>query len=82
MLAYRVLCTDDMARQHKAPGTDDNYSVGTDDNYSVGTDDNYSLKSGSERLSVMDWLLAIGHAAARKLRGVPVTPIVRLYPKA
>jgi hypothetical protein len=55
-----------MARQHKT----------------LGTDDNYSLKRDSGRLSVMDWLLAIGHVAARKLRGVPVTPMVRLYPKA
>jgi hypothetical protein len=59
--------------QYKAPGTDDNYSVGSDDNDSLGR--------GSERLSVMDWLLAIGHVAARKLRGVPVTPTVRLYPR-
>jgi hypothetical protein len=29
----------------------------------------------------MDWLLAVGHVVARKLRGVPRAPMVRLYPK-
>jgi hypothetical protein len=33
------------------------------------------------RLSVMDWLLAVGHVMARRLRGVPRAPMVRLHPK-
>jgi hypothetical protein len=37
--------------------------------------------SPESRLSVMDWLLAVGHVVARKLRGVPRAPMVRLYPK-
>jgi hypothetical protein len=32
-------------------------------------------------LSVMDWLLGVGHAVTRKLRGVPMSPIVPLHPK-
>jgi len=35
----------------------------------------------SPRLSVMEWLLAIGHVAARRLRGVPRSALVRLHPK-
>jgi hypothetical protein len=37
--------------------------------------------SSEARLSVMDWLLAVGHVVARKLRGVPRAPMVRLHPK-
>jgi hypothetical protein len=37
--------------------------------------------SPNARLSVMDWLLAVGHVVARKLRGVPRAPMVRLHPK-
>jgi hypothetical protein len=75
-----------MARHNRVPGTDESHnfgSIGTDDNYSIGTDDNYSIKSEkseSERVSVMDWLLAVGHVAARKLRGIPTAPMVRLHP--
>jgi hypothetical protein len=32
-------------------------------------------------LSVMDWLLAIGHVVARRVRGVPRSPMVRLHPR-
>jgi hypothetical protein len=32
-------------------------------------------------LSVMDWLLAVGHVVARKLRRIPRSPMVRLHPK-
>jgi len=45
-----------------------------------GTDDNYSIEPASERLSVMDWLLAVGHVAARRFRGEPLPPMVRLHP--
>jgi hypothetical protein len=85
-----------MARHNRVPGTDDNHSIsiGTDDNYSIGTDESHnlgsigtdeshnlgSIKSASERVSVMDWLLAVGHVAARKLRGIPTAPMVRLHP--
>lgn len=34
----------------------------------------------SPRLSVMDWLLAIGHVALRRLRRVPCSPMVKLHP--
>jgi hypothetical protein len=33
------------------------------------------------RLSVMSWLVEVGHAVARKLRGQPRSPMVRLHPK-
>jgi hypothetical protein len=83
-----------MARHNQVPGTDESHnfgsigtdeshnfgSIGTDDNYSIGTDDNYSIKAESKRVSVMDWLLAVGHVAARKLRGIPTAPMVRLHP--
>lgn len=29
----------------------------------------------------MDWLLVVGHGVARKLRGVPRSPMTPLYPK-
>jgi len=29
----------------------------------------------------MDWLLGVGHGVARKLRGVPRSPMAALYPK-
>jgi hypothetical protein len=32
-------------------------------------------------LSVMDWLLAIGHVVARRLRRVPRSPMVPLHPR-
>jgi hypothetical protein len=35
----------------------------------------------SPRLSVMEWLLAVGHVVARRLRGAPTSPMVRLHPK-
>jgi hypothetical protein len=34
----------------------------------------------SSRLSVMDWLLAIGHVALRRLCRVPRSPMVKLHP--
>ena len=34
----------------------------------------------SPRLSVMDWLLAIGHVIARRLRRTPCSPMVKLHP--
>jgi hypothetical protein len=37
--------------------------------------------SPESRLSVMDWLLGVGHVVVRKLRGVPRAPMVRLHPK-
>jgi len=37
--------------------------------------------SPRSRLSVMDWLLAVGHVVTRRLRGVPRAPMVRLHPK-
>jgi len=36
--------------------------------------------AASSRLSVMDWLLAIGHVIARRLRRVPCSPMVKLHP--
>jgi len=53
-----------MARQNNRPGTDDNYSI----------------DSAPARVSVMDWLLAVGHVAVRRMRGVPRAPMVRLHP--
>jgi hypothetical protein len=38
-------------------------------------------RSSGSRLSVLDWLLAVGHVVARRLRGVPRAPMVRLHPK-
>ena len=35
----------------------------------------------STRLSVMDWLLAIGNVVARRLRRVPRSPMVPLHPR-
>jgi hypothetical protein len=35
----------------------------------------------ASRLSVMDWLLGVGHVVVRRLRGVPRAPMVRLHPK-
>ncbi|HEX7842108.1 MAG TPA: hypothetical protein VF469_31770 [Kofleriaceae bacterium] len=35
----------------------------------------------SPRLSMMDWLLAIGHAAFRRLRRVPCSPMAKLHPR-
>jgi len=32
-------------------------------------------------LSVMDWLLGIGHVVARRMRGVPRAPMVSVHPK-
>jgi hypothetical protein len=32
-------------------------------------------------ISVLDWLLAIGHAIARRLRGAPRSPMVPLHPR-
>lgn len=33
------------------------------------------------KLSVMEWLLGVGHVVARKLRGTPPSAMVRLHPK-
>jgi hypothetical protein len=33
------------------------------------------------RLSVMEWLFAVGHVVGRKLRRAPRSPMVRLHPK-
>jgi hypothetical protein len=33
-------------------------------------------------VSVMEWLVTVGHAVARRVRGVPPSPMVRLYPKS
>jgi hypothetical protein len=33
------------------------------------------------RLSVMDWLLAVGHVVARRVRGVPRSPMIPLHPR-
>lgn len=63
-LAHRVLRLPVMARQSNRPGTDDNYSI----------------DSADERVSVMDWLLAVGHVAVRRLRSAPRSPMVRLHP--
>lgn len=32
-------------------------------------------------LSVMDWLLGVGHMVVRRLRGAPRSPMVSLHPK-
>jgi hypothetical protein len=32
-------------------------------------------------ISVLDWLLAIGHAVVRRLRGAPRSPMVPLHPR-
>ncbi|HEY0478656.1 MAG TPA: hypothetical protein VGD37_14155 [Kofleriaceae bacterium] len=33
------------------------------------------------RLSVMEWLLAVGHVVARRVRGVPRSPMIPLHPR-
>jgi hypothetical protein len=33
------------------------------------------------RISVVDWLLAVGHVVARRLRRAPRSPMVALHPK-
>ncbi len=40
-----------------------------------------SQPSGGPRLSVMEWLVDVGHVVAHRLRGVPRSPMIRLYPK-
>jgi hypothetical protein len=35
----------------------------------------------SARLSVTDWLLALGHAVVRRVRGAPRSPLVPLHPR-
>jgi hypothetical protein len=57
-----------MARQHKSPDTDDNYSI-------------EPAGERTPRISVMDWLLAVSHVAARRLRGVPRAPMIALHPR-
>jgi hypothetical protein len=32
-----------------------------------------------KRVSVMSWLTEIGHAVARKLKGVPPSPLARIH---
>jgi hypothetical protein len=38
-------------------------------------------RAAPPRLSVMAWLVAVGQAAARKLRGTSRSPIARLHPR-
>jgi hypothetical protein len=60
-------------RQAAAPGADARRSMTAPD---------VAASSGpSSGLSVMDWLLAIGHVVARRVRGVPRSPMVRLHPR-
>lgn len=33
------------------------------------------------RVSVVDWIVAIGHAVARRLRGAPRSPMVPIHPR-
>jgi len=35
----------------------------------------------TSRVSVMTWLVAVGYAVARRLRGAAPSPMVRLHPK-
>lgn len=35
----------------------------------------------ASRVSVMDWLSAIGRAAVRKMRGAPTSALARLHPR-
>jgi hypothetical protein len=32
-----------------------------------------------KRVSVMTWLVDVGHAVAKKLRGVPASPLARIH---
>jgi hypothetical protein len=32
-------------------------------------------------MPVIDWILAIGHAVARRVRGAPRSPLVPLHPR-
>lgn len=32
-----------------------------------------------KRVSVMSWLVDVGHAVAKKLRGVPASPLARIH---
>jgi hypothetical protein len=56
-----------MARQDDRTGTNGIHTHGVQD------------ARPSERIAVMDWLLAVGHVAVRKLRGRPLSPMVRLH---
>jgi hypothetical protein len=42
---------------------------------------NPPLPPEATELSVMDWLLGVGHVVVRRLRGVPRSPMVGLHPK-
>jgi hypothetical protein len=35
----------------------------------------------TSRLSVMEWLVAVGHVVARKLRRAPGSAMIRIHPK-
>ena len=40
-----------------------------------------AAQASETKVSVLDWLVTVGHAVARKLRTPPSSPMVRLYPK-
>jgi hypothetical protein len=39
------------------------------------------LPAEATELSVMDWLLGVGHVVVRRLRGAPRSPMIALHPK-